>query len=209
MLKAQRRERLIKSAGEVFSEKGYFSANVSDIIQRAGIARGTFYLYFDGKRQVFDSITDTLLEEIEECLKPIDLSKDAAPPLEQLHSNVTRVLGYLLNNRPLTQILLRHAEGLDKESDRKLDRFYATLADMIEASLKHGIEMGLVRECNTRLTAYCIIGLSKEAIRQLISLQQEPMPDLDELLEELLNFGLQGVLLTVPPHYRWTNQEQG
>jgi AcrR family transcriptional regulator len=208
MLKEKRREQLIRSAGEVFSEKGYFSANVSDIIQRAGIARGTFYLYFDGKRQVFDSITDTLLKEIEGRLKPIDLGKDAAPPLEQLHSNLTRVLSYLLDNKPLTQILLRHAEGLGKESDQKLDRFYAKLANMIEASLKHGVEMGLMRECNTRLTTYCIIGLGKEAMRQLTSSQQGPIPDLDELLEELLSFGLQGVLLTVPPNYLWTNNDR-
>jgi AcrR family transcriptional regulator len=36
----------------VFSEKGYHLASVSDIVEHAGIARGTFYQYFDNKRHV-------------------------------------------------------------------------------------------------------------------------------------------------------------
>ncbi|MEE9199623.1 MAG: TetR/AcrR family transcriptional regulator [Dehalococcoidia bacterium] len=203
MLKEKRREQLIYYAGEIFSEKGYYSANISDIIKRAGVARGTFYLYFEGKRQLFDSIIDTILRETARCLRPIELSPGSPPPLEQLRDNTIRVITYLLENKQLTGILLRHAEGLDKECDEKLDRFYRTLAALIESSLKHGIQMGLVRQCNTRLTAYGIIGLGKEAIRQLIS-THEDIPDLDEVVGELMNLGLLGLLLTVPPHYRWT-----
>ncbi len=206
MLKEKRREQVLLRATEIFSEKGYYSTNVSDIIEKAGIARGTFYLYFQSKRQVFDSIIDTLLKEIDLRLKPIALEPGSPPPLEQLQENATRVLTYLLDNRQLTQILLQHAEGLDQECDEKLDGFYQKLADMIGSSLKHGIAMGLVRQCNTRLTAYSIIGLVKEVIRQLIS-SDEDIADLDEVGEELLKFGLLGVLLTVPPHYRWIKGE--
>ncbi len=207
MLKEKRREQLIHCAGEIFSEKGYYSANVADIIGRAGIARGTFYLYFDGKRQVFDSIIDTLLNGIDRRFRPIDLTPGSPSPFDQLRDNARQVLTYLLENRQQTQILLRHAEGLDEECDRKLNQFYKKLENMIESSLKHGIEMGLVRQCNTRLSACCVIGLAKEAIRQLIS-SSEFVPDLSELVEELLNFGLLGVLLNVPPHYRWITGEK-
>ncbi|MFQ5872819.1 MAG: TetR/AcrR family transcriptional regulator [Dehalococcoidia bacterium] len=207
MLKEKRKEQLIHYAGEVFSEKGYYSANVADIIGRAGIARGTFYLYFDGKRQIFDSVIDILLQEIDRRLKPIDLASGSPSPFDQLRDNASRVLTYLWENRQQTLILLRHAEGLDEECDRKLEQFYRKLEDMIQSSLNHGVEMGLVRQCNTRLAASCIIGLGKEAIRQLIS-SHEVAPDLGELVEELLNFGLLGVLLNVPPHYRWITGEK-
>ena len=204
MLKEKRRQQLLNCAGEVFSQKGYYAANISDIIDRAGVARGTFYLYFEGKWQIFDNIINTMLGEIERCLKPIQLTPGSLPPLDQLRDTVNRVFAYLLQNKNLIQILLHHAEGLDKESDEKLAKFYQRLADMIESGIKHGIEMGLIRQRNPRLAAYCIIGLGKEGIGQLIA-SREAGSDLDELLEEFLSFGLLGILLTVPPHYRWIN----
>ena len=47
-----RREQVLLCAQRVFSRKGYHAAGVADIIQAAGVARGTFYLYFESKRRV-------------------------------------------------------------------------------------------------------------------------------------------------------------
>ena len=63
----------------------------------------------------------------------------------------------------------------------------------IESALQHGIELGLVRKCDTKLTAYCILGCVKEVIN-LISSDTEAISQLDWILDEVLNFGLQGVL---------------
>jgi len=48
----QRRDQILKAARTVFDEKGYESATVSDIVRRAGVAQGTFYLYFESKKSV-------------------------------------------------------------------------------------------------------------------------------------------------------------
>lgn len=49
---AQRRQQILSAARSVFDEKGYESATVSDIVTKAGVAQGTFYLYFDSKKGV-------------------------------------------------------------------------------------------------------------------------------------------------------------
>ena len=49
---AQRRRQILAAARSVFDEKGYDSATVSDIVKKAGVAQGTFYLYFDSKKSV-------------------------------------------------------------------------------------------------------------------------------------------------------------
>lgn len=54
-----KRELLINSAVDVFSEKGYWNTKISDIVSKAGVAQGTFYLYFKNKEQLFK---DMLLE---------------------------------------------------------------------------------------------------------------------------------------------------
>ena len=47
---AQRRQQILAAARSVFDAKGYESATISDIVAKAGVAQGTFYLYFDSKK---------------------------------------------------------------------------------------------------------------------------------------------------------------
>jgi len=49
---AQRREQILSAARAVFDEKGYEAATISDIVRKAGVAQGTFYLYFESKKGV-------------------------------------------------------------------------------------------------------------------------------------------------------------
>jgi AcrR family transcriptional regulator len=184
---------VLHSAKEVFSEKGYHQTNISDIIQRASIARGTFYLYFQNKRHVFESILDMLLEEVKGLIKPIGLNPGNPLPLEQLRDILRSVIKLALEERELTQILLSRAVGLDSEFDSKLCDFYGALLARIESALQHGVELGLVRKCNAKVIARCILGCMKEVIN-LISSEDEAVLQLDAILDEVLRFGSQGVL---------------
>ncbi len=49
---AQRREQILAAARDVFRDSGYESATISQIVKRAGVAQGTFYLYFDSKKSI-------------------------------------------------------------------------------------------------------------------------------------------------------------
>ncbi len=52
----------------MFARKGYRRAAISDIIERAGVARGTFYLYFDSKEQVFLAIVEDFHKKISSAI---------------------------------------------------------------------------------------------------------------------------------------------
>ncbi|MBI5038737.1 MAG: TetR/AcrR family transcriptional regulator [Nitrospirae bacterium] len=189
MLKKNRREDILKAAIGIFSQKGYHDTRISDIIKPANIARGTFYLYFDHKRQIFDSILNTLLVELDQCIKNIEVGKDRPHPLNQLRGNLTRVFTLLIENPDLGRILLRHATGLD-------DR----VAYTIEDALKLGIKMGLIRECNPKISSYCILGGIKEVIEHF-SLTKKGTAEIDAIVEEVLNFGIHGLKNPALPSY--------
>ena len=195
MLREERKKLVLLAAKAVFSQKGYHQASVSDIIQRAGIARGTFYLYFKSKRDVFNSILDELVRELERLIKQIDLdsSTSSGSPFEQLRSILRFVIMFALEDPDMTQIVLRRADGLVSEFDSKLREFYEVVIDKIDSSLQQGIELGLVRKCNTKVIACCILGCMKEVV-SLIFLDEDTISQLDSVLDEVLNFGLQGVL---------------
>ena len=50
---AATRRRLLEAAERVFSELGYHEASIVKITEAAGVAQGTFYLYFAGKQEIF------------------------------------------------------------------------------------------------------------------------------------------------------------
>ena len=53
---AQTRQRLLEAAEDVFAELGYHDASIVKITEAAGVAQGTFYLYFTSKKESFDEL---------------------------------------------------------------------------------------------------------------------------------------------------------
>ena len=81
MASNKRREQILAAAQVVFADKGYHATGVSDIIAKAGIARGTFYLYFDGKRAIFDALLDRIFEDLLARIYPIIIPQSQMKPL--------------------------------------------------------------------------------------------------------------------------------
>ncbi len=63
-----RRAQLLKAARKVFRAKGYAGATVSEIVREAGVAQGTFYLYFPSKRDAAVSLRDGLMETMAQAV---------------------------------------------------------------------------------------------------------------------------------------------
>ena len=61
-----RRTQLLTAARAVFAKKGYDEATVSEIVTRAGVAQGTFYLYFPGKESLAGAFAEQLSERFAE-----------------------------------------------------------------------------------------------------------------------------------------------
>ncbi|HET7386268.1 MAG TPA: helix-turn-helix domain-containing protein, partial [Nocardioidaceae bacterium] len=62
------RRRLIAAAEQVFAERGYHDASIVKITEAAGVAGGTFYLYFSGKRQIFDELVEDLNRRVRHAM---------------------------------------------------------------------------------------------------------------------------------------------
>src|SRR3954454_24854323 len=61
-----RRSELLAAARSVFAKKGYEDATVSEIVGRAGVAQGTFYLYFPGKESLAGAFAELFSERLAE-----------------------------------------------------------------------------------------------------------------------------------------------
>jgi AcrR family transcriptional regulator len=190
MERTERRAQVLLHAKRIFARKGYHRTNVADIIARAGIARGTFYLYFQNKKDLFEELLQQVVSELQTRILRLKVGPGENNPVDQLRDNLRRVVSFVLHERELTDILLNHSIGFDRELDAKIREFYDRIAQMIQRSLDLGIEMQMVRKCDTRAVSYCILGGIKEVVGVLSRTRAR---DAETLVQEILDFGLRGV----------------
>ncbi len=189
-----RREQILDQAAALFGRRGYHATSISDIIEAAGIARGTFYIYFKNKRAIFEELLDYLVVRIRKRIKTVDTSPEAPSAREQLLENITGVIELLAENRALLSILLEGAVGLDKGFGQKLNSFYDQISQTIELSLKLGQEMELVRPCDTRTAALVAVGGLKEVLHDMLR-SREGSADIRSLAAKILDMFSRGVLV--------------
>jgi AcrR family transcriptional regulator len=77
------RERLVRSALDLFAEQGYDNTTVAQIAERAGLTKSTFFRHFPDKREVLAAGQDTLCRLFEEGIASAPAS---AAPLEVVAS---------------------------------------------------------------------------------------------------------------------------
>jgi TetR/AcrR family fatty acid metabolism transcriptional regulator len=160
-----RKQAIVEAATECFAKRGYHDTSISDIIDDAGIARGTFYLYFKSKQDVFRFILDGFIKHIGDQIKTIKLGGKVSPA-DQMRANVERLVDAILGGPAPAKIVLNEAVGLNPEIDDKLRSFYGKLISMIEKSIAKGVALKLVRPIDPRLAACIVIGAFKEVMIQ-------------------------------------------
>lgn len=191
--KEARRAQIKTNALTAFSERGYHDTTVSDVVRAAGVARGTFYLYFDGKEAIFLELLDDLFEHLESNIVGVTTTPDAPALEEQLQTTVERILDTVVSNRPLTRIIFREAVGLHDRIAERVQKFDDSLHDYVSRHLSAGISGGLVStEVDPAVSAACVIGSLRELVKRLVVSSDEEF-DLREVATGLIAHHLHGM----------------
>ena len=168
MGKPERRQQILNVARDVFAKRGYHAAKIEDIVAAAGIARGTFYLYFEDKRAIFEEIVDRTIARLGMSIVRVDPHDAGRSVADQVRENILRIMRLLLEDHATTKILLSDALGVDPAFDRKLLSFYDEMSTLLEGSLRDGQALGIVREGDVRLMAWLTMGALKESMFQIV-----------------------------------------
>jgi len=156
--------KLLNAALSVFSSKGYTSSSVSDIIEKASVARGTFYLYFNSKRNAFEQVLDHVIGEIESCVPPSDPDvpfPDYHSVYQRMFSSYASFLDVFHRNRQFADIVFTEAIGLDKGFDRQIQKHYNTHRKRIRRFLRRVQNSGLARRFDVNVVIETIIGYTQ------------------------------------------------
>lgn len=190
--RSQRRDAIVHAAELVFGKQGYHGASISEVIEQAGISRGTFYLYFDGKDALFLELIERFIGLVTGALQVVDPT--GPDPAARILENVERVVGVTFEHPALTRLVLRESRGLNADVDEKLDRLYGFLHEMVEGALINGAASGLTRSVHPQVVATALIGAFKEVLLRHIA-PVGSMAGRKELAESLFEFGIRGLLI--------------
>jgi len=168
--KSERRQQILSVARDVFARRGYHQTTIDDIALQAGVARGTFYLYFEDKRAIFSDLIDRFASQLGMAIVRIVTDDPKNPVADQVRENIRRIIATCLLERSMTKILFTDAIGVDPAFDRKLFTFYDTVVQLLTESLKDGQALGIVDEGEPRVLAYLTIGALKELLYQAVTL---------------------------------------
>jgi len=197
----ERRRAILEAAMRVFRAKGYHQASVHDIIDEARIARGTFYLYFNSKQELFGELVADFLQTVRGQVKRISLQKGDPEPLDQLHANFRRVVTTVLAHDDVATIILRHPLGFDEESGAKVNLFFEQVLQMIGEALRVGQTLGVLRECDIHIVAAASLGGLRDTLARMLMADAGDLPkgpresfrDPTRLADELMAFFLRGL----------------
>jgi len=160
------------------------------VIQEAGVARGTFYNYFDSKRSCFQAVLSEMMESVAAAVHPIDVSGDV--PL-QVRQNLERLLEALTSDDEVPRVLFAEAAGIDEEGDEGLRGFYRVATNRLATAIQTGQALGIVREGDPLIMARLLLGMIREPVFQAwLYGEQLKAEDVVEELAGLMRTGLLG-----------------
>ena len=149
------RRRLLDAAERVFGEHGYLDASIVKLTEAAGVAQGTFYLYFDSKKAIFDELVRDLNQRVRHAMK------------EGSSRGGTRVESELLGfqayfrftaDHPALYRIIRQAEFVSPEM---LHYHYERLSEGYVEALREASTSGEIATLDAEVTAWALMGLGE------------------------------------------------
>lgn len=190
---AHRRE-ILSAAEKVFAAKGFFPTTMSEIAREAEFGTGTLYKYFKSKEDLYFTLIDEKVEEINRLVKAELSQKTSAR--ERIEKVLKLQFEFVEKNRDFFRIYISERnrfewtvkDDLGKGIHDKMVAYIQLLAQV----MKQGIERGEFRRKNSIDLAHALVGIVNSFIFEwLISPQPYPLISKSDAVLDLFLRGVQ------------------
>ena len=155
--RARTRAEILKAARLCYTAPAAAPMTVEAVMQKAGLAKGTFYVHFDDLLGLEAELGDTLIQELDERLQPARLA--AHHPLTRLATALTILLRDLAGAPAQARLVVRAAAALPEVRDAMRTHLREDLADLRAA--------GLLALPSVELAAGVVTALCVQALREI------------------------------------------
>jgi len=155
---AIKRRRILEEAARLFATKPYHDVRLEDVAARAKVGKGTIYIYFQNKDELYLALVDEgFAHLVAELRRQQDPAEGAPAALRRILAALVR---FAIEHPHLAELMRSSAGG----AGARPTRVRTELTKMLEATIRRGVRRGELRDPNPGLTALCIPGLVRSVI---------------------------------------------
>ncbi len=191
MLAEFRTETILEAATELFAEKGFAGVTVEEIAHRAGIAKGTVYLYYASKDEVFRAAFSRSVDELRQRTAA---AMAAAPTAaDKIRAFVGTKLRYLEENRAVFSMYFSEVHPVPGHSplvQREIAASARVQLQALAAELLRGMDGGELRRTDPDAAARAVFDLTASVVRRRAREGGGPVEDDVAFVFDLLWQGL-------------------
>ena len=180
------RAKLLEAAEQVFTDLGYHEASIVKIADAAGVANGTFYLYFSGKQEIFDELVDDLNRRVRRAMD--EAAAEGRTRAESERLGFEAFFRFTADHPGLYRVI-RQAEFV---SPPALRVHYQRIAENYARGLEAAMDRGEIAQGDPEVLAWALMGAG-----ELIGLRWILWGDTDgippRVFEETMRFLLRGL----------------
>lgn len=202
-LPEEKQKRVLETALEEFSEKGYQGASINLIVSKLGIAKGSIYQYFSDKKSLFLYIFDYAVELVRKRLKQVKQETKEAPTFERIRRSLLAGVEFIEHHpsiyRGYLKMMFEREVPFRQELLRKIRLFSS---DYLTSLLMEGRERGEIRKDVDLETMVFLLDavmdrfLQAYAVSYLDSglhLHQAKLSELEKRIDELVGVIQEGI----------------
>lgn len=179
------RRRILASAEQVFSEKGFFRSVVDDIVKASGTSKGAVYFYFDTKEEIFLSLVDEYAASVAQELQ-LGMGRGRGL-VAQVEAAVAALVRHFQEHRALATIVLIDWPAAGTEFQGKRIALKTMLVEVLRGYLDRAVQDGKIAEQDTEMAAYVWIGaIGEVVVRWLNTGKPNPLEEVIAPLTKLL-----------------------
>jgi AcrR family transcriptional regulator len=190
-----RRQQLLTAATAVFAKRGYRASGITEIVSTAGVARGTFYLYFESKAQVFLAIADDFYDRLELAIEQggaLAATVAATDGRSVLQASFRRWFEFFHRHRLAATVMLKEAPAIDPRFDRGIAELRRSAYTHFAERFRRFQQLGLVRtSLSPDVVAHLQVGMFEELVKAFVV--NADHPDIDSLADQMADFEWNGV----------------
>lgn len=158
---AAKRDRILRAAIRIFSQKGYFNSKISEIARLAGVADGTIYLYFKNKDDLLISLFEEKMGEVVNDVRA--RVADGGDALSRLQIFIRNHMDLLVREAGLIEVIQVELRQSNKFMKEYVPVKFLEYLDVISGILEDGKREGVFRpDLNVTLSRRAIFGALDE-----------------------------------------------
>src|SRR5271157_2940815 len=153
----RRRHEIFRSSVALIFKQGFAATSMQEIAQSAGVGKSTLYDYFPTKDHVLLFVFEEELELLQENAEGI--AAQDIPLQKKLTKILEAHLEFLIRNKNINREITLQASRLEQLGQRHILKKRYAYQDLLRGLLEQGVQEGIFRPVNTRLTVRLLISM--------------------------------------------------